>query len=116
MTRYMYDAQRRVFALSASFGSELEYFNGSEVTGKGNHSIVRKQKCVVEEIKEVELRSRRGKFMYNRTYNSAGLNKVSHFLEDCRLPMKKLKSLLQKTRKVRVFCMEGYSEKYTTVV
>ena len=59
VTRYMYDAWRRDFALSASFVSELECFDGSEVTGKGNDSIVQKQNCVVEEIKEVELGSRR---------------------------------------------------------
>ena len=29
----------------------------------------------MEEIKEVELRSRRGKFIYNRTYDPVGLNK-----------------------------------------
>ena len=40
VTRYMYDARRRDFALSASFVSELECFDGSEVTGKGNGSIV----------------------------------------------------------------------------
>ena len=28
-------------------------------------------------LKEVELRSRRGKFIYNRSYNSIGLNQVS---------------------------------------
>ena len=103
----MCDARCRYFALSASICSELGYFDGSEVTGKGNYSIAQKQNCVVEEIKEVELRSRRGKFIYNRTYNSVGLNKVSHFSRrgraPNRLPMKKLKSLLQKTRKVRVF-------------
>ena len=49
---------------------QLECFDGSEVTGKGNDSIAQKQNCVVEEIKEVKLRSRRGKFIYNRTYNS----------------------------------------------
>ena len=103
----MYDARRRDFALSASFVSELECFDGSEVTGKCNDSIVQKQNCVVEEIKEVELRSRRGKFIKNRTlYHSVGLNKVSHFSRRgrarSRLPMKKLKSLLQKTQKVRV--------------
>ena len=54
--------------------SQKECFDGSEVTGKGDVSIVQKQNCVVEEIKEVELRSRRGKFMYNRTYDSVGLN------------------------------------------
>ena len=54
VTRYMYDAWRRDFALSASFVSELECFDGSEVTGKGNDSIVQKQNCVVEEAKELE--------------------------------------------------------------
>ena len=39
--------------------------------------VVQKENCVVEEIKEVELRSRRGKFIYNRTYNFIGLNQVS---------------------------------------
>ena len=67
-------------------------------TRKGNESIVQKENCFVEEIKEVELRSPRGKFIYNRTYNPVGLNKVSHFSRRGRapskLPMKKLKSLL----------------------
>ena len=61
----------------------------------------------MEEIKEVELRSRRGKFIYNKTYNPVGLNKVSHFSRrgraPSRPPMKKLKSLFKKTRKVRLF-------------
>ena len=35
------------------FFSELECFDGSGVTGKGNDSIVQKQNCVVEEIKKV---------------------------------------------------------------
>ena len=52
ITRYMYDARRQDFMLSASFVSELEWFDGSEVTGKGNDSIVQKQNCVVEEVKE----------------------------------------------------------------
>ena len=59
---------RRDFALSASF--VLECFDGSEVTTReGNELVVQKENCVVEEIKEVELSSRRGKFIYNRTYN-----------------------------------------------
>ena len=63
VTRYMYDAVRRDFALSASF--VLECFDGSEVTTReGNELVVQKENCVVEEIKEVELRSRRGKFIY----------------------------------------------------
>ena len=72
VTRYMYDARRWDFVLSASFVSELECFDGSEVTGKGNDSILLKQNCVLEEMKEVELRSRRVKFIYNRPYNSVG--------------------------------------------
>ena len=101
----MYDARQLDFALSASF-------DVSEVTtGKGNESIVLKENCFVEEIKEVELRSRRRKFIYNRTYNPVGLNKVSHFSRrgraPSRLPMKKLKSLLKKTRQVRLFVWKG---------
>ena len=51
------------FGVTSKFVSELECFDGSEVTGKVNDSIVEKQYCVVEEIIEVELRSRRGKFI-----------------------------------------------------
>ena len=73
--RYMYDARRRDFALSASFRVK----SVSEVTiRKGNESILQEENCFVEEIKEVELRSRRGKCIYNRTYSPVGLNKVSH--------------------------------------
>ena len=76
VTRYMYDALRRDFALSASF--VLECFDDSEVkTREGNELVVEKENCIVEEIKEVELRFRRGKFIYNRTYNCIGLNQVS---------------------------------------
>ena len=45
-------------------------------TRDGNELVVQKENCIVEEIKEVELRSRRGKFNYNRTYNCIGLNQV----------------------------------------
>ena len=105
VTRYMHDAVRRDFALSASFVL-LECFDGSEVTTrKGNESIVQKENCFMQERKEVELRSSRGKFIYNRT--SIGLNQVSHFCQrshaPSRLPMNKLKSLLLKTRKVTLF-------------
>ena len=48
-------------------------------TRKGNESVVQKENCFVEEIKEVELRSHRGKFIYNRTYNPVALKKASHF-------------------------------------
>ena len=33
----------------------------------------------MEEIEEVELRSRRGKFVYNKTSDPVGSNKVYHF-------------------------------------
>ena len=46
VTRYMCDAVRRGFALSASF--VLEYFDGSEVTTReGNELVVQKENCVV---------------------------------------------------------------------
>ena len=102
---------RRDFALSASF--VLECFDGSELTTReGNELVVQKENCFMEEIKEVELRSRRGKFINNRTYNSVGLNKVSHFSRRDRAPSrlpikKKLKSLLQKTQKVTLFVWKG---------
>ena len=52
VTRYMYDAQRRSFALSASFVC----FVVSEVTTrKGNKSIVQKGNCFVEEIRNKKL-------------------------------------------------------------
>ena len=94
VTRYMYDARRRDFALSASF--IFDCFDCSEVTiRKGNESIVQKENCFVGEIKEVELRSLRGKFILNRTYNAAGFKKVNHFSRrgraPSRLPVKKLK-------------------------
>ena len=53
---FSYDAVRRDFAFSASF--VLECSDGSEVTTReGNELVVQKENCVVEEIKEVELRS-----------------------------------------------------------
>ena len=48
-------------------------------TREGNELVVQKENCVVEEIKEVELGCRSGKFIYNRTYNFIGLNQVSPF-------------------------------------
>ena len=53
-------------------------------TTEGNELVVQKENCVVEETREVELRSRRGKFIYNRTYNFIGLNQASplHFRHD----------------------------------
>ena len=36
-------------------------------TREGNAVVVQEENCAVEEVKEVELRSRRGKFIYNVT-------------------------------------------------
>ena len=49
-------------------------------TRKGDESIVQKENCFVEEIKEDELRSRRRKFFYNRTYNPI-LDAVVHLAD-----------------------------------
>ena len=79
----------------------------------------------MEEIKEVELRSRRrGKFIYNRTYNSIGLNQVSHFSQCSHAPSRLYKNVTDEQIKIFVtvntesdtFCMEEYSEKCTIVV
>ena len=84
MTRYMCDAARRDFALSASF--VLQCFDGSEVTTReGNGLVVQKENCVVKIricvfIKKVELKSRRRKFIYNRTYNSIGLIRLVNYI------------------------------------
>ena len=88
-------------------------------TRKGNESIVQKENCFVEEIKEVELRSRRGKFIYNRTYNPVGLNKVSHFSRRGRAPSRltdeEIKIFVKENTDSETFCTEGNSEKYTIV-
>ena len=63
--------------------------------------VLHKESVVVEEIKEVELRSLRAQFVYDRNYNRTGLQPQGH--APSRLPVKKLRRLLLKTRKVRVF-------------
>ena len=62
---------------------------------------VHKESVVVEEIKEVELRSRHVQFIYDRNYNRIGLQTRGH--APIRLPGKKVRRLLHKRRKVRVF-------------
>ena len=75
-------------------------------TRKGNESIVQKENCFAEEIKEVQLRSRRGKFIYNRTYNLVRLNKVSHFCRPRRAPSRLTDEEI-KTQIVRPFVWKG---------
>ena len=75
-----------------------ECFDVSEVTTrKGNESIVQKENCFVEEIKEVELRSRRRKFIHNKTYNPVTLNEVGHFSRRGCAPSKLLMKKLRNT-------------------
>ena len=107
----MYDARRRNFCIISKFHVKKDFDDSEVKTRKGYESIAQKENCFVEEIKKVELTPRRGKFIYNRTYNPVGLNKVSHFSRcshaPSRLPMKKLKSLLKRTRKARLFVWKG---------
>ena len=59
VTRYMYDAVREILHYQ-QYKFRVECFDGSEVTAReGNELVLQKEKCVVEEIKEAELRSRR---------------------------------------------------------
>ena len=66
---------------------------------------VHKKGVVVEEIGEVQLRSRRAQFIYDRNYNRIGLQPRGHV--PSRLSVKKLRRLLLKKRKVRVFVWKG---------
>ena len=54
-------------AFSASFARECT--DVSHVAGEGVELTVHKESVVVEEIKEVELRSRCAQFIYDRNYN-----------------------------------------------
>ena len=70
-----------------------------------------KESVVVQEMEEVQLRSRRVQFIYDRSYNRIGLQPRGH--APSRLPAKKLRRLLHKKRKVlKGVCMKGYPEKY----
>ena len=73
----------------------------SYVAGERVELTVHKESVVAEEIKEVELRSRRAQFIYDRNYNRIGLQPRGH--APSRLSVKKLRRLLLKRRKVRVF-------------
>ena len=103
----MYDARRRDFAYFCIISKFCFWVFWLQC----NESIAQKENSFVEEIKEVALWFHRGKFIYNRSYNPVGFNKVSHFSRrgraPSRQPMKKLKYLLQKTRKVRLFVWKG---------
>ena len=65
------------------------------------------KESVVEKIKEVELRSRRAQLFMTEIIIELG-----HSHAPSRLPVKKLRRLLQKRRKVRVFVRKGIRKKY----
>ena len=95
---YMNYSWRGDVALSASFA--VRKFG--DVTKVAVEINVHNESVVVEKIKEVELRSRRGQFIYSQNDNPNGLHSYSrHCYAPSRLPVKKLKSLLQKKRNVR---------------
>ena len=78
----------------------------SYVAGEGVELTVHKKSVDVEEIKAVELmRSRRAQYIYDMNYNGIGLQPRGH--APCRLPVKKLRGLEHKRRKVKVFVWKG---------
>ena len=77
----------------------------SYVAGERVELTVHKESVVAEEVKEVELRPRRAQFIYDRDYNRIGLQPRGH--APSRLSVKKLRHLLLKKRKVRVFVWKG---------
>ena len=77
----------------------------SYVAGEGEELIVHKESVVVEEIKEVELRSRRAQFIYYRNYSRIGLQPRAHAPGG--LPVKKLRHLLQKYYFLLFLCIHN---------
>ena len=74
----------------------------SYVVGEGVELTVHKESVVVEKIKEVELRSRRAQLFMTEIIIEFG-----HSHAPSRLLVKKLRRLLHKRRKVRVFVWKG---------
>jgi len=74
----------------------------SYIAGGGVELTVHKESVVVEKIKEVELRSRRAQLFMTEIIIELG-----HSHAPSRLPVKKLRRLLHKRRKVREFLWKG---------
>ena len=74
----------------------------SYVAREGVELTVHKESVVVAKIKEVELRSRRAQLFMTKIIIELG---YSH--APSRLPVKKLRRLLHKRKKVRVFVWKG---------
>ena len=86
--------------------------------GEGVELTVHKESVFVEKIKEVELRSRRAQLFMTEIIIELG-----HSHAPSRLPVKKLRRLLHKSRKVRIFVWKGiwkniisyYSSAFTVI-
>ena len=91
-------------ALSASFLRECSEF--SYVARECVELTVHKETAVIEEIKEVELRSRRAQFIYDRNDHRIQLQRRGH--APSRLPMKNLRRLVAQKERSKGICMEGY--------
>ena len=74
----------------------------SYVAVEGVELTVHKESVVAEKIKEVELRSRRAQLFMTEIVIEFGYS-----LAPSRLPVKTLRRLLHKRRKVRVFVWKG---------
>ena len=74
----------------------------SYVAGEGVELTVHKESVVVEKIKEVELRSR-----HTQLFMTEILIELGYSHAPSRLPVKKLRRLLHKRRKVREFVWKG---------
>ena len=74
----------------------------SYVAGEGVELTLHKESVFVEKIKEVELRSRCAQLFMTEIIIELG-----HSHEPSRLPVKKLRRLLHKRRKVREFLWKG---------
>ena len=74
----------------------------SYVAVEGVELTVHKESVVAEKIKEVELRSRSAQLFTTEIVIEFGYS-----LAPSRLPVKKLRRLLHKRRKVRVFVWKG---------
>ena len=79
----------------------------SYVAGEGVELTVHKRSVVVEKIKDVELRSRHTQLFVTKIIIELGYSHARR-----RLPVKKLRRLLNKRKKVKRICKEGYPEKY----
>ena len=84
----------------------------SYVAGEGVELTVHKESVVVEEIKEVELRSRRAQYIYDRNYNRIGYiaTQSSVFLLICtkQTSGEEVKTSVTQKEKTKGICMDHF--------